>query len=53
MLSREEFIQDRSRVFDKVYGALSGIAIGDSFGDAARMQDNRAPRDNRLCICFP
>lgn len=42
MLSREEFIQDRSRVFDKVYGALSGIAIGDSFGDAARMQDNRA-----------
>ena len=30
MISREEFIQDRSRVFDKVYGALSGIAIGDS-----------------------
>ena len=27
MISREEFIQDRSRVFDKVYGALSGIAI--------------------------
>lgn len=42
MISREEFIQDRQRVFDKVYGALSGIAIGDSFGDAARMQDNRA-----------
>lgn len=42
MISREEFIQDRDRVFDKVYGALAGIAIGDSFGDAARMQDNRS-----------
>ena len=27
MLTREEFIQDRARVFDKVYGALSGLAI--------------------------
>ena len=42
MLTREEFIQDRERVFDKVYGALSGLAIGDSFGDASRKQENRA-----------
>lgn len=42
MLSRTEFISDKERVFDKVYGALIGIAIGDSFGDAARMADNRA-----------
>ena len=41
MLTRAEFIKDRERVFDKVYGALSGLAIGDSFGDASRMQDNR------------
>lgn len=42
MLTRQEFIQDRERVFDKVYGALSGLAIGDSFGDASRKQENRA-----------
>ena len=42
MLSRQEFIQDRERVFDKVYGALSGLAIGDSFGDASRKPENRA-----------
>ena len=41
MLSKKEFIQDRDRVFDKVYGALSGLAIGDSFGDASRKQENR------------
>lgn len=41
MLTRQEFIQDRARVFDKVYGALSGLAIGDSFGDASRKQENR------------
>ena len=42
MLTREAFIQDRERVFDKVYGALSGLAIGDSFGDASRKPENRA-----------
>lgn len=42
MLSKKEFIADRARVFDKVYGALSGLAIGDSFGDASRKQENRA-----------
>ena len=42
MLTRNEFIQDRNRVFDKVYGALSGLAIGDSFGDASRKAENRS-----------
>ena len=27
-------------MFDKAYGALAGLAIGDSFGDAARMPEN-------------
>ena len=27
-------------MFDKEYGALAGLAIGDSFGDAARMPEN-------------
>ena len=42
MLTRQEFIADRKRVFDKAYGALSGLAIGDSFGDASRKAENRA-----------
>ena len=42
MITREAFIQDREKVFDKVYGALSGLAIGDSFGDASRKAENRA-----------
>ena len=42
MLTRNEFIQDAERVFDKVYGAMSGLAIGDSFGDASRKPENRA-----------
>lgn len=41
MLTREEFIKDPDQVFDKAYGALSGVAIGDSFGDASRKQENR------------
>ena len=42
MLTRNEFIQDAARVFDRVYGAMSGLAIGDSFGDASRKPENRA-----------
>lgn len=42
MLTRKELIQDKERVFDKAYGALSGLAIGDSFGDASRKPENRA-----------
>ncbi|MCR4706406.1 MAG: ADP-ribosylglycohydrolase family protein [Clostridiales bacterium] len=42
MLTREAFISSKERVFDKAYGALSGLAIGDSFGDASRKPENRA-----------
>ncbi len=41
MLTRKELAADRKMVEDKACGALIGLAIGDSFGDAARMQDNR------------
>lgn len=41
MITKEEFIKDRAKVFDKAYGALSGLAIGDSFGDASRKLENR------------
>ena len=41
MLTREEFKKNPELVFDKAYGSLSGLAIGDSFGDASRKQENR------------
>lgn len=41
MISTAELKKDKSRLLDKAQGALSGLAIGDSFGDAARMQSNR------------
>lgn len=41
MLTREEFKREPGLVFDKAYGSLSGLAIGDSLGDAARKQENR------------
>jgi ADP-ribosylglycohydrolase len=41
MMKRSEFVQDRNLVRDKAGGALIGLAVGDSFGDAARMQANR------------
>lgn len=41
MLSREEFLKDKENVLDKSYGALSGVAVGDSFGDAARSKENQ------------
>ena len=42
MLTREELIRDRVRLIDKAQGALCGVAIGDSFGDAARSPDHQA-----------
>ncbi len=41
MITRLELIQNEGMAFDKAYGALSGLAIGDSFGDASRKQENR------------
>lgn len=42
MLTRDEFKKNPEMVFDKAYGSLSGLAIGDSFGDASRKPENRA-----------
>jgi ADP-ribosylglycohydrolase len=41
MLSRSDLINNRELAFDKALGAISGLAIGDSFGDASRKQDNQ------------
>lgn len=41
MLTREALVKDREAVLDRAAGALCGLAIGDSFGDAARMPDNQ------------
>ena len=42
MLTRKALADDPKLAFEKAYGALSGLAIGDSLGDAARKPDNRA-----------
>ncbi len=39
MLTRAQLMSDKTKLFDKVYGSISGLAIGDSFGDAARKPD--------------
>ncbi len=36
MLTRKDLCKDRALLSDKARGALCGLAIGDSFGDAAR-----------------
>ena len=41
MLSREQLKKDPQRLRDKCRGAMIGIAIGDSFGDASRKPDNQ------------
>ncbi len=41
MLSKEELINNRELALDKALGALTGLAIGDSFGDASRKQENQ------------
>jgi ADP-ribosylglycohydrolase len=42
MITRAELAADSAKAFDKSFGALSGLAIGDSLGDAARKPENRA-----------
>ena len=39
MRKREELVKDRQLALDKAKGSLCGLAIGDSFGDAARKPD--------------
>lgn len=41
MLTIQRLKENKDLVREKACGALIGLAIGDSFGDAARMQDNR------------
>ena len=41
LLSRAQLKQDPGRLRDKCRGAMIGIAIGDSFGDASRKPDNQ------------
>jgi ADP-ribosylglycohydrolase len=41
MLSRNDLINNRNLAYDKALGAMAGLAIGDSFGDASRNQDNQ------------
>lgn len=41
MLKREDLIKNRELAYDKAKGSLCGLAIGDSFGDAARSPDNQ------------
>lgn len=41
MITREDLIQNKNLALDKAIGSLSGLAIGDSFGDAARDADNQ------------
>ncbi len=40
MISRAELISNKTLLEDRAYGALIGLAIGDSFGDAARTPEN-------------
>jgi ADP-ribosylglycohydrolase len=41
MLKREDLVRDTEMRYDKAFGALIGLAIGDSFGDQARSPENR------------
>ena len=40
MLTRNDLIRDPALARDKALGALAGLAIGDSFGDAGRVPEN-------------
>lgn len=42
MITRQQLTENRALLFDRVYGSLSGLAIGDSFGDASRKAENKA-----------
>jgi len=41
MVTREYLIQNKEITLDKAIGSLCGLAIGDSFGDAARSPENQ------------
>lgn len=41
MITRQDLISNPALALDKAIGSICGLAIGDSFGDAARKQENR------------
>lgn len=41
MLNRELIVKNKEQIMDKAIGSLCGLAIGDSFGDAARKPQNQ------------
>lgn len=41
MLNKKDVLNNREQLTKRAVGSLIGLAIGDSFGDAARMQANR------------
>lgn len=41
MRTKSELIENKELLLDKAYGTLSGLAVGDSFGDAARSPENQ------------
>ena len=42
MITREDLAKNSAFRREKAVGAICGLAIGDSLGDAARTQENRA-----------
>ena len=40
MLTRNDLIKNPELAYDKALGAMAGLAIGDSFGDAGRVPEN-------------
>lgn len=42
MISRDELIKNEDLLLEKAVGGIIGLAIGDSLGDAARTEHNRA-----------
>jgi len=42
MITRDQLINNKKLYVDKATGALIGLAIGDSFGDASRTEENHA-----------
>ena len=41
MMAKEQIVRDRAKLLDRARGAMCGLAIGDSFGDASRKSDNQ------------
>lgn len=41
MMTKEQLLQDRDQLINRGRGAMCGLAIGDSFGDASRKPDNQ------------